>query len=70
MKGYLKLKNAAKYLDMSEKTFRKHVMPHVKCKRIGGSMYFSIKELDEFMNDTGMTDEEIKALALDLIRKT
>ena len=65
-KGFLKLKNAAKYLDMSEKTFKKYVMPFVSHRRIGNNIYFSVKELDDFML---REDFEMKNKAEEILRK-
>ncbi len=68
MKGYLKLKKAANYLDMCENTFREYVLPHVKCKRIGRGIYFAVKDLEEFMND-GFTNEKIELDAKKILKK-
>ena len=69
-KGYLKLTNASKYLDMSVKTFRKHVLPYISYMKIGNRMYFSIKELDRFMEEkASIREKEINQKVEKMLKK-
>ena len=61
-KEFLKLKNAAIFLDMSVNTFKAHILPNVRFKRVGNNLYIYKQDLINFMLDkTDNSEIQIKA---------
>lgn len=48
---YLTLEEAADYLRVSPRTFRRHVRPFVLCSYVGSKPVFSSAALDAYMTD-------------------
>ena len=71
-KRYLKLKNAAKYVDMSEKSFKRYILNNVRHFRIGRCIYVDIADLDKYLqelSDAGAEDVNFYCKVDDVVKK-
>jgi excisionase family DNA binding protein len=48
---YLTIEEAAKRLNISERTFRRHVKPNIPYVRIGGSIRYDVADLTQWVTD-------------------
>ena len=65
-KNFIKQKQAAAFCGMSVNTFKKAVRPYVPHKRIGRAIYFNIKELKKFMEDTSEQEYRLKKILIEI----
>ena len=68
-RGYAKVKKAAKYAGVSERTFRDWLKDGLRHSRVRGTILISYAALDEYLMDFEVRDNQVDEIADEVVKE-
>ena len=68
-RGWVKVKKAAKYADVSERTFRDWLKDGLRHSRVRGTILISYAALDEYLMDFEVRDNQVDEIVDEVVKE-
>jgi len=69
MQGWAKVKNAAAYADVSERTFRNWLKEGLRHVRLRGTIRIKFEWIDEFLESFSVEEDRVEQIVDDVMKE-